>query len=482
MSADQCGEFRLIAAREAGHVAVLHQVRAVPVVAGVRDREPDLDEPRRPRERAPRRVERQLPRFRDLFEQCERRAFDASRVLEIDAPALLPRADRSVAGVVVRAAAGEVVEHAFAHRAFRDVHALEVEALEHRLHDREARADHAGAIGREALELELRRVPRRDEFLLQPFQPLARDAAVRPTVGAEHLFDREDRARRTDARFPAEAPVAAADRGELETRGDLRAFQPLAIERAVREELGRVRDAAHRERVHRERLEAVAEDALGRAAADVDDEAPFVLVRERVRDSEEDQARLLATRHDFDRVTERLLRAFTELRGVAGDAQRVGADGAHPRRREFAQPLAETLQCGERARFGLLADLALRPEAFGERDAFAQPVEHEQLPVRELRDQQVKTVRPEVDGGERRFVLREGHVEVPSSILLEPRADNREVLDHAALRLRLSALSASLRRARLRLRGSPLPAVPFDEDRAPALDVRRARRRRGAGV
>ncbi len=97
-------------------------------------------------------------------------------------------------------------------------------------------------------------------------------------------------------------------------------------------------------------------------------------------------------------MAEHLARAREERLGVLRLAQGAGSDRAHASRRLFAQALAETLQTGERS----LTDLFLEPfglvEALGERNAFAQAIEHHQLPVDVLRDDHVEAVRSQIDG------------------------------------------------------------------------------------
>jgi hypothetical protein len=70
-------EQQLLVAREARQIAVLEQIRAVLVVAGVRDAEADLVEARGPAEVLARGLVIELPRERDLLEERVRRGLDA---------------------------------------------------------------------------------------------------------------------------------------------------------------------------------------------------------------------------------------------------------------------------------------------------------------------------------------------------------------------------------------------------------------------
>ena len=71
------------------------------------------------------------------------------------------------------------------------------------------------------------------------------------------------------------ARYACSDAGELLARGELRRLHARLVDPAVGEVLQAVADAAHVERFGELRLEAGADDELGRAAADVDHQAPL---------------------------------------------------------------------------------------------------------------------------------------------------------------------------------------------------------------
>ena len=109
----------LLHAREAGHVGVLDDVRAVFVIAGVRDLEPDLVQPRRPRENVARFFGIERPRFRNLVEDPPGGAFDARRLLVVYAVVIAQPTDRPIADVFMADAAEQIVEQAFTQRAGR---------------------------------------------------------------------------------------------------------------------------------------------------------------------------------------------------------------------------------------------------------------------------------------------------------------------------------------------------------------------------
>ena len=87
--------------------------------------------------------------------------------------------------------------------------------------------------------------------------------------------------------------VGDLDRLELLRAYEARPLEPLRRQLAVGEEALRQRDAAEVQALELQRLEAVADDELGAAAADVDDQPARRLGRQRVRDAGIDQARLL---------------------------------------------------------------------------------------------------------------------------------------------------------------------------------------------
>ena len=91
-----------------------------------------------------------------------------------------------------------------------------------------------------------------------------------------------------------------------------------------------------------------ADDELGRAPADVDDEPRLERARQFVRDAEVGETRLLVAADDVDRKADRALGAPQELARVRRDAKRVRRDHAHRRRVQAGQPLAEAREACER--------------------------------------------------------------------------------------------------------------------------------------
>ena len=145
---------------------------------------------------------------------------------------------------------------------------------------------------------------------------------------------------------------------------------------------------------------ALADDELGAAAADVDHQALAWLARHGVRDARVNEPRLLHSGDDLDRVAESLAGALEKSLLPVRETQRVGADNAHAVGMHVAQTLAEALQTGERARGDVLVDTAVLGDAGGEAYHLAQAVDDDELAVRMARDHHVEAVGPEIDGGE----------------------------------------------------------------------------------
>ena len=99
-------------------------------------------------------------------------------------------------------------------------------------------------------------------------------------------------------------------------------------------------------------------------------------------------------------MAERLARAFEEGFLAACAAQCVGADDAYAVGAHVAQPLAEALEAGQRARRNVLVQPPVGLEAGAEPHHLAQAIEDDELAVRVTRDHHVETVGTEIDRGE----------------------------------------------------------------------------------
>ena len=159
------------------------------------------------------------------------------------------------------------------------------------------------------------------------------------------------RARRADRLIPPVAPETRAHRLELEpARRSARACMRFSV-MPPSAKCARLRLTQPMYRLSScLAARAFADDELGAAAADVDDQPATGLARHRVRDAEIDEARLLDAGDDFDRVAERLARAIEECALAPRPAQRVGADDAHAARACMSRRRwPNRSQAGERA-------------------------------------------------------------------------------------------------------------------------------------
>src|SRR5882757_8154469 len=83
-----------------------------------------------------------------------------------------------------------------------------------------------------------------------------------------------------------------------------------------------------------------------------------------------------------------------------GHTQRVGADDADAIRVHVTQALAETLEASDGACGHLFVGASVFLNAGAEADHLAQSIDDDELAMRVARNDHVKAVRPEVDGGE----------------------------------------------------------------------------------
>ena len=245
-------------------------------------------------------------------------------------------------------AAEQVVEDAEAQRAADRVDARDVELGERGRHDREPAGEHRRALGLERREAQPLDVARADHPLAQPRQAFARDAGRRHAVLLEDFGERERGARRRVRGAPVLGAELARDRFDLGARRGVGRGEGRRRQRAVGEEAPRHADAADLQRFEPLRHETAADDELGRAAADVDDEPRLVGCRKHVRDAVVDEPRFLVAGDDVDREAERALRLRQERRGVLRHAERVGGDRAHGGRMQALDALAEAREARER--------------------------------------------------------------------------------------------------------------------------------------
>ena len=113
------------------------------------------------------------------------------------------------------------------------------------------------------------------------------------------------------------------------------------------------------------------EDQLGRAAADIEHQAPFARHAERVSYAHVDQPAFFFARNNLDRITDRLFGRRQEYGDVPGDAQSIGRDDLDRSERITGQQCLETRQRFERGLHRLFGQAALAVEPGRQPDRIA---------------------------------------------------------------------------------------------------------------
>src|SRR5690606_5772934 len=226
------------------------------------------------------------------------------------------------------------------------------------------------------------------------------NALVGPAVGLHDAADRLHGSRRTDGRAPATLAVVRAEL--LQFHGDfgLRLVPAPRGDLAVFEEAQGTGDATDLQALAFQRFVTATDDELGTAAADIDDQTLFLAERQPARHALVDQARFLAPRYHFDRMSQRGFRRQQESLRIAQLAHGIGGDGAHPAFFETRQALAEAGQGSERELAMLGRQRTVLAQSRGEADAFAQAVDHPDLAMRVARNDQMETVGADVGCGD----------------------------------------------------------------------------------
>ena len=189
---------------------------------------------------------------------------------------------------------------------------------------------------------------------------------------ANRLADGADGSGASRAVLPTASAEGSLHGLELQSRSHARALDALGGDLAVAEEALAERYATHLQTFELQRRQAITDDELGAAAANVSDEPSTGLTGHRVSDAGVDEARLFHARDDFNRMPQRLARALEKCLLPMRDAQSVGADNTHAVRMHVAQPLTETLQASEGACGDLLVDAAVFFDARAETNHLAQ--------------------------------------------------------------------------------------------------------------
>ena len=406
----EVGQAALLRLGEAGRVDVREHVGAVAVVVVVRDHHAGLVQRGGPAQFAARLACRAALRMRlDAGVQVVGELRDARRLRRIDHEAALQFEHRGVAHVVCArrvlsgdAALGKVEDHALAQRAVGRLQRVDVEMRGEGVEQAQAAGDDLAPVVAQAGQVEAVDVPCAQAARDAPAQALRRDRAVGAAAGLQQLRDGAHGAARSE-RF---VPVRARERDqrllEFGAGGDLCLLEGALGQVAIGEVAQRQAHAADLERLRAQRPARAADDHLGRAPADVDDEARHRRGLQACH-AGEDQARFLAARDDLDGIAQRRLRASEEGVAIARLAQRLRRHRAHLEHVVAAQALGEAGQAGEAAPCRLLGQHAARVEARAQAHGFLQVVDAPVAARHDLADLEAKAVRTHVD---RRQVVR----------------------------------------------------------------------------
>ncbi|MNM94199.1 hypothetical protein D3C81_1065950 [compost metagenome] len=400
MAAHQQRQHLLVEAREAGQVGVLEDVGAVLVVVVVGDIQADLVHLGAPRQQLAVPVVVEVPGRGDLVEDRQRLGLDPRRLLQVDVVALHQRRQGALAHVLVTLPADHVVQHAFAQGALGVAHRVDAQGVEGRLEDRQARRQDRLAIRLDPVDGQFGQTVALEQLALEPGQPRRGDLAVALAAGRQRLADGANAAGGADRLAPAELAYRLLEAHQLQACGGVGLGVARQAQLAVAEVALAVADAAHLQALAQQRVEALADDELGAAAADVGHQALALGVRQAVRHAEVDQARLLATGDQLHLMAEQLLGAADEHRTVARLAQGVGGDDAHRALRQAMDQLGVAAQAVEAAGHRRLVEVALLVEAGGQLDLLAEAVEQADLALVDARQDHVDAVGADVDGGD----------------------------------------------------------------------------------
>ena len=398
----------LFLARKTRQVHVGEHVTAVMMVLAVRDHETDFMQLRGPAEQAA--LAFQQPLVLDLPEQFERGFAHPSTLFDVDVVAFHHFQYGHRAAVLEHFTADEVVQHALAQGTVGYAHEFEFQRVENRRHHRYPAREYRASFVAEPLDFELARLARLDDALDQLLQACARYAGFAPFVFAQHVGDRARGSGGADDILCLQ-PLQSGNTGfQFELGVEDGAAHETMIVKALGEETLAAADTTHVKAFQVNGLAAVTDDDLGTAAADVHNHAPSAVALQGLCGAEVDQARLLDTGNDFDGKSERLFGARDEVVRIGRLAQRVGADHAYVVGFESAQAFTEACETGEGALAGFLGEQVVLVQTGGQAHHVALAVDDRHGVFFLARDDEVKTVRTEVDSGELLVVRGLGHV------------------------------------------------------------------------
>ena len=308
------------------------------------------------------------------------------------------RQSGAFANVVVLQALLELVQQPLTQGAIGIVHPLDGQGGEEPEQDGHRGGKDPLTLLGEARQLELVDPLVLEHLFLQPLQSRQGDGTIGPLFPLQHVAHGADGARAAEAALPAQLAVLVDDGGELVLGFQHGIVEGLLAQLAVGKEALGEADTPHLAAGERLVIEALADDELGAAAADVHHQYLALDVLG-MGDPLIDETRLFLAADDLDGVVEHLGRLAHELAGVAGTAQGIGAGDADLIRLDVGQPLGKQGEAVEAPGHGFGRHAALAVHSLCQPHPLFYPIDDLQPSFGEAGDDHVKAVRAKIHGG-----------------------------------------------------------------------------------
>ena len=311
-------------------------------------------------------------------------------------------ADGDLALVGARLAPQQVVQDALAQGRVAVAHGLDAELVEHRLHGGQSAHDDRLPVGTQPGQVGQRvHMPGTQTELFQLFQPLAGDGRM-AEVGIDQRQQRLGRAGGAHHILPAQPPEGMHVLGQPLAAVQPGLAQDGAGDLAAAEELLGERHAADLQRFTPFGLVVDADDALGGAAADVDDQPQLVIERQTVRRAQIDEAGLLTPGHHLDGVAQYRTGLLQKGADVVCHPEGVGGHGPEALQLQPLQPLGKAAQGLQRPLAGLVGQVEVFVQPGAQPDRLLDLVQNAQLGAGrrlvDLGQQQAEAVGPQIHG------------------------------------------------------------------------------------
>ncbi|KPX74892.1 Uncharacterized protein ALO84_05685 [Pseudomonas syringae pv. maculicola] len=379
---------------------MLDQIRAVLVVMIVGDVQPDFMHLGGPAQQFGVALVLQLPALGNLLQRMQRLGFDACGLFQIDVITLHQRAEGALTHVFVVMTAHQVVQHAFTQGTFAVIHALEFQRIEDRFQNRQTGRENRTAVGFDAVEVDFLDVAHLEQLAFKPRQPFGIDLACAIAVGFQRQADGANGAGRTDGFIPLEAMQRVFDAHDFEARSGVGLSVTSGCYFAVAEVALSKTHAAHLQAFTQQRLEALADDEFGAAAANVGDQALAGCVGERVGDAQINEACFFAAGNHFYRMAENFFGAVNEVVAVARFAQGIGAHNTHGAGRQAVDQLRKAFQAVKTALHRFFGQLTLFIDTRCQLHLFAEALKNANFALIGFSHNHMKAVGAQVDSGD----------------------------------------------------------------------------------